>query len=75
LLVRVLALPDVTIGGVTAPDDDVTRAIGLWVGLAASALTTGGALGCMRSERFPLGARADVPVETLPAPPPEGGTA
>lgn len=75
VLVRVLALPDVTIAGVTAPDDDVSRSLGLWVGLAASVLTTAGALGCMRDERFPRGAAEDVPVETLPVPPPEGGKA
>jgi hypothetical protein len=73
LVVRVIALPEVAIAGVTAPDDDVTRSIGLWLGLAASVVVTGGALGCMRDERFPRAARVDVPIETLP--PPEGGTA
>ena len=73
LVVRAIALPEVTIAGVTAPDDDVTRSIGLWLGLAASVVVTGGALGCMRDERFPRAARVEVPVETLP--PPEGGTA
>lgn len=53
--------------------DGLEREIGLWLGLAASALVTGGALGCMRDERFPRAARANVPVETLP--PPEGGKA
>lgn len=73
LVVRAIAVPELTIGGVTVPDDDVTRSIGLWIGLVATAAVTGGALGCMRDERFPRAARVDVPIETLP--PPEGGTA
>ena len=75
LVVRVIAIPDVTLDGVTAPDEDVSRSIGLWLGLGASVVLTGGALGCMRDERFPRAARANVPIETLPPPPPEGGKA
>jgi hypothetical protein len=73
LVVRVISGPEVVVHGVTAPDDEVTRAIGLWLGLAAASLTTLGALASMRDERFPEAARLEVPVETLP--PPEGGKA
>lgn len=75
LIVRVISIPEVTIDGITAPDEDVSRSIGLWLGLGAAVVLTGGALGCMRDERFPRAARVDVPIETLPAPPPEGGKA
>lgn len=73
LLVRALWVPEITTAGVTVPDDDVTRSLGLWLGIGVSFLVTAGALACMRDERFPRAARMNVPVETLP--PPEGGTA
>ena len=73
VLIRLLALPEVTVDGVTAPDEDVSRAIGLWIGLAATAVVTGGSLGTMRDQRFPEAARVEVPVETIA--PPEGGNA
>ena len=73
LLIRVLAVPDLSVEGVTVPDDAVDRALGLWLGLGATALATVGALATMRDERFPQAARIEVPIETLP--PPEGGTA
>lgn len=66
LIVRALVPPDV--GGA-----DSSLAAGGWLGLAATALVTVGALASMRDERFPRGARIEVPVETLP--PPEGGKA
>ncbi|MDQ3935336.1 MAG: hypothetical protein M3340_11990 [Actinomycetota bacterium] len=56
-----------------APPDDLARSGGLWLGLAGCLLTTAGAFATMRDERFPRGARVDVPIETLP--PPEGGKA
>ena len=56
-----------------APPDDLARSGGLWAGLAACLLTTAGAFAAIRDERFPRGARVEVPVETLP--PPEGGRA
>jgi len=64
--VRLLSTPDVA-----GADSDV--AAGGWLGLLATLLVTGGALASMRDERFPRGARVEVPVETLP--PPEGGKA
>ena len=74
VIVRVISAPDVTLpGGVHAPEEDITRAIGLWLGLAATSVATLGALASMRDERFPRGGRIEVPVETLP--PPEGGKA
>lgn len=73
LLVRALFVPELSVEGITVPDEGVTRAIGLWLGLGLSALVTAGALASMRDERFPRGARIEVPVETLP--PPEGGPA
>jgi hypothetical protein len=66
LVVRVLSPPDV--GGAEAD-----LAAGAWLGLAATVAVTAGALASMRDERFPAGARIEVPVETLP--PPEGGNA
>jgi hypothetical protein len=66
VVVRAIALPD--LGG-----GDVAAAAGLWLGLGAIVLTTLGAFAAMRDERFPRGARVEVPVETLP--PPEGGKA
>ena len=72
LAVRALSPPDIGFTG-PGPDPDTTRAAGLWLGLAACALVTLGALAAMRDERFPEGARIEVPVETLP--PPEGGKA
>lgn len=68
VIVRAIAVPDV--GG-----EDADRALGLWVGLAASLAVAAGSLASMRDERFPEGARVDVEIETLPAPPPEGGKA
>ena len=73
LIVRAIAEPTITYAGVELSDEYVTRSFGLWLGLGATALVTLGAFTCMRDERFPQAARADVPVETLP--PPEGGTA
>jgi hypothetical protein len=73
LAVRALVVPELTVGGATVPGDDVERAGGLWLGLGATLLVTLGALASMRDERFPEGARIEVPVETLP--PPEGGKA
>lgn len=66
LVVRAFAPPDVD-------GADSSLAAGAWLGLAATALVTAGALASMRDERFPRGARIEVPVETLP--PPEGGKA
>ena len=74
VIVRAISAPDVTLsGGAHAPEEDITRSLGLWLGLATSALVTLGALATMRDERFPPAARVEVPVETLP--PPEGGKA
>ena len=74
VVVRAISAPDVTLaGGVHAPEEDIGRSIGLWIGLAASSLVTLGSLASMRDERFPRGARIEVPVDTLP--PPEGGKA
>ena len=73
LLVRAFAMPDFAIDGLRIPDDDVSVAAGLWLGLGACALTTLGAFASMRDERFPRAARIEVPVETIP--PPEGGKA
>ena len=73
LLVRAFALPDFALDGVRIPEDDVSVAAGLWLGLGACALTAIGALVAMRDERFPAAARIDVPIETIP--PPEGGKA
>ncbi|HEX8648210.1 MAG TPA: hypothetical protein VF715_15050 [Thermoleophilaceae bacterium] len=73
LAVRAIFEPTIDFEGIELSDEYVTRSIGLWLGLATTALLTLGSFGCMRDERFPRAARADVPVETLP--PPEGGTA
>ena len=73
ILVRVFAPPEISAAGETIPSDDVTRAVGAWLGLAAGALTTVAAFAAMRDERFPRAARMEVPVETIP--PPEGGPA
>jgi hypothetical protein len=73
LLVRLGAPPSFSIRGIEVPDDDVSRAAGVWVGLGAAVLTTVAAFVAMRDERFPRGARIEVPVEAIP--PPEGGTA
>ena len=73
LLVRVLWLPDVNIGGLGAPEDSVSRSLGLWLGLLTTVVATLGALVTMRDQRFPQAARDDVPVEMLA--PPEGGKA
>ena len=72
LLVGLIAVVGV---GVRAlwPPDDAARELGLWLGVGATVLTTLGTLASMRDERFPRGARIEVPVETLP--PPEGGKA
>ena len=73
VIVRAISAPDVTLaGGGHAPEGDITRSLGLWLGLAATALATLGSLATMRDERFPRSARIEVPIETLP--PPEGGT-
>jgi hypothetical protein len=72
VLVRLLSPPDIGwTGPGAAPDTEL--AIGAWLGLASILAVTGGALASMRDERFPRGARIEVPVETLP--PPEGGQA
>jgi hypothetical protein len=68
LLYRVISPPDLGVG-------DTERSGGLWLGLAACVACALGALATMRDERFPAAAKLDVPVETLPVPPPEGGTA
>jgi hypothetical protein len=73
VVVRVLSPPEFSVGGVSVPGDDVSLATGAWIGLAACVVTTLGSLAAMRDERFPRGARIDVPVETIP--PPEGGKA
>jgi hypothetical protein len=73
LLVRAIAMPDFALDGFVIPDDDVSVAAGLWLGLGACALTVAGAFASIRDERFPRAARIEVPVETIP--PPEGGTA
>jgi CDP-diglyceride synthetase len=65
-LVRLAVPPDVA-------GADASVAAGAWLGLAAMLAVAGGALASMRDERFPRGARIEVPVETLP--PPEGGKA
>ena len=73
VVVRVLATPEFAIQGVTVPDDDVSLAVGAWVGLGAVIVTTLGAFAAMRDERFSRAARIEVPVEAIP--PPEGGKA
>jgi hypothetical protein len=73
LVVRALFVPELSVDGITVPDEGVSRSIGLWLGLGLSTLVTVGAFASMRDESFPRGARIEVPVETLP--PPEGGTA
>jgi hypothetical protein len=72
-VVRLISPPELAIAGVTAPDDDVSTAAGLKIGLAATVATLAGAFLSMRDESFPRAARVDVPVETIP--PPEGGRA
>jgi hypothetical protein len=73
VLVRAGSAPSFSISGTEIPDDDVSVAAGLWIGLGATVLTTLAAFLAMRDERFPRAARIDAPVEAIP--PPEGGTA
>jgi hypothetical protein len=79
VVVRTVAPPDFAWEGIAVvpageqPSDDVSRAPGLWIGLAACVLTTIGAFAAMRDERTPRAAQVDLPIETLP--PPEGGKA
>ena len=79
LLVGLVALVYVVIRGFSTPALEAeggassTRDVGWWLGLLLTLVVNGGALASMRDERFPRGARIEVPVETLP--PPEGGKA
>ena len=76
LLVGLVAIVYVALRSLTTPDvagGDSSLALGGWLGIAATLLVNAGALASMRDERFPRGARIEVPVETLP--PPEGGNA
>ena len=60
VLFRVLNLPDWA--------DD--RELGVWVAFAATLVLTGSGLVAMRDQRMPMSTR--VPIEQMPAPPPEG---
>ena len=73
VIFRVVSPPELSINGATIPDGDVSLAAGAWIGLGAVVLTTLGAFAAIRSERYPEGARIEVPVEAIP--PPEGGKA
>lgn len=73
LAFRALSPPAFSVEGTEIPGDDISLASGLWIGLAACALTVGAAFASMRSERFPRAARIEVPIEKIP--PPQGGKA
>jgi hypothetical protein len=73
VVIRVLAPPEFSVSGATVPDEDVSLAIGAWLGLGASIATVLAAFASMRSEHFPRAARIEVPVEQIA--PPEGGKA
>jgi drug/metabolite transporter (DMT)-like permease len=76
VLVRTLSPPGLDAFGLvvaTGEPGDTTLLAAHWLGLAAVSLVTVAAFASMRDERFPRGARIEVPVETIP--PPEGGKA